>query len=302
MQEYVITNEDLRKWCSIPLEELERQPDKKMELVVRDDKNTVAREVGNLLADEVVHNNRLGQPTRWILPGGPAEQYDIFAKRVNQEGIDLKNLHIFHMDTWRDWQYRLFPPENTRFSCKAKMEKIFYSKIDSKLNVPEPQRYFPDPLEPDRFDDKIEELGGIDTLIGGVGCKGLVAFNECPYSPYHRVSLEEYAQSKSRIVTLREDTIIAYGEREFGACFDALPPNAFTIGMKSMLRARRAVFVVTTGSWKQTVLRIALFSEPTTEYPVTLFPKYVPQCVLYCDRGTADHVISRKYEGIPILK
>ena len=157
-------------------------------------------------------------------------------------------------------------------------------------------------LVADRFDEAIEELGGIDTLVGGVGCKGLVAFNECPASPYHRVSLEEYAQSKSRIVTLREDTIIAYAEREFGACFDALPPNAFTIGMKSMLKAQRAVFVVTTGAWKQTVVRVALFSEPTTEYPVTLFPRYVPECVLYCDRGTADHVISRKYQDIPILK
>ncbi|MFQ9845468.1 MAG: hypothetical protein ACLRXC_00605 [[Clostridium] leptum] len=127
------------------------------------------------------------------------------------------------------------------------MEKIFYGKINPSLNVPEAQRYFPDPLEPNRFDEAIEELGGIDTLVGGVGCKGLVAFNECPASPYHRVSLEEYAQSKSRIVTLREDTIIAYAEREFGACFDALPPNAFTIGMKSMLKAQRAVFVVTTG-------------------------------------------------------
>ena len=182
------------------------------------------------------------------------------------------------------------------------MEKIFYGKINPSLNVPEAQRYFPDPLKPDRFDEAIEELGGIDTLVGGVGCKGLVAFNECPASPYHRVSLEEYAQSKSRIVTLREDTIIAYAEREFGACFDALPPNAFTIGMKSMLKAQRAVFVVTTGAWKQTVVRVALFSEPTTEYPVTLFPRYVPECVLYCDRGTADHVISRKYQDIPILK
>ena len=48
--------------------------------------------------------------------------------------------------------------------------------------------------------------------------------------------------------------------------------------------AQRAVFVVTTGAWKQTVVRVALFSEPTTEYPVTLFPRYVPECVLYCDR------------------
>ena len=302
MQEYVITREDLRRWCSIPLEKLEQQPNQKMKLILRERERDVAAEVGNLLAEEVIRNNRSHKPTRWILPGGPAQQYDVFTERVNRESISLKNLHIFHMDTWLDWQYRLFPPENTRFSCKAKMEKIFYGKINPSLNVPEAQRYFPDPLEPDRFDEAIEELGGIDTLVGGVGCKGLVAFNESPASPYHRVSLEEYAQSKSRIVTLREDTIIAYAEREFGACFDALPPNAFTIGMKSMLKAQRAVFVVTTGAWKQTVVRVALFSEPTTEYPVTLFPRYVPECVLYCDRGTADHVISRKYQDIPILK
>lgn len=128
---------------------------------------------GKSLAEEVIRNNRSHKPTRWILPGGPAQQYDVFTERVNRESISLKNLHIFHMDTWLDWQYRLFPPENTRFSCKAKMEKIFYGKINPSLNVPEAQRYFPDPLEPDRFDEAIEELGGIDTLVGGVGCKGL---------------------------------------------------------------------------------------------------------------------------------
>ena len=168
MQEYVITREDLRRWCSIPLEKLEQQPNQKMKLILRERERDVAAEVGNLLAEEVIRNNRSHKPTRWILPGGPAQQYDVFTERVNRESISLKNLHIFHMDTWLDWQYRLFPPENTRFSCKAKMEKIFYGKINPSLNVPEAQRYFPDPLEPDRFDEEIEELGGIDTLVGGV--------------------------------------------------------------------------------------------------------------------------------------
>ena len=126
MQEYVITREDLRRWCSIPLEKLEQQPNQKMKLILRERERDVAAEVGNLLAEEVIRNNRSHKPTRWILPGGPAQQYDVFTERVNRESISLKNLHIFHMDTWLDWQYRLFPPENTRFSCKAKMEKIFY--------------------------------------------------------------------------------------------------------------------------------------------------------------------------------
>lgn len=300
MKEYVITKSDLKRWCSIPLEELAEHPDRKMTLRIRE-KDQVSREVGDLLADEVIENNRKGLPTRWILPGGPAGQYDVLTERINRERISMKNVFIFHMDTWLDWQYRPFPLSNLRFSCQAKMQKLLYDRIDEDLNVPVEQRFFPDPLQPDRFDEAIEALGGIDTLVGGVGCRGLVAFNEQPAYPCYRVSLDEFADSRSRIVTLREDTILAYGEREFGACFDALPPNAFTIGMRSMLRAKRAVFVVTTGRWKQTVIRVALFSGPTTEYPVTLFPARVPECILYCDPGSADHVISRNYQDAPIL-
>ncbi len=301
MDEYVISRQELREWCSVPLEELSERTDLKMKLALRPDKNTIHQEVGNLLADEVIANNALGKPTRWVLPGGPAGQYDVFVERVNREKISLENLYIFHMDTWLDWEYRLYPTCNTRFSCPGKMNALIYDRIDPKLNVPVSHRFFPDPQEPDRYDDAIQALGGIDTVVGGVGCKGLVAFNESPDFHFH-VSLEEYAASRSRCVRLHEDTIIAYGEREFGSCFEALPRHAFTIGMKSMLTAKRAIFVVTTGAWKQTVIRVALFSPPTTEYPVTLFPAYVPECVLYCDPASGDHVLSRKFRDLPTLK
>ena len=51
MQEYVITREDLRRWCSIPLEKLEQQPNQKMKLILRERERDVAAEVGNLLAE-----------------------------------------------------------------------------------------------------------------------------------------------------------------------------------------------------------------------------------------------------------
>ena len=149
---------------------------------------------------------------------------------------------------------------------------------------------------------KIEELGGVDTILGGVGCKGLIGWNERPISNVHHITLEQYANSKTRAVHMTDETIIAYAEREFGGCYEALPPNGITIGMKSMLTAKRAIFIVMTGSWKETVVRVAMFSEPTVEYPVTLFPKYVPQCIMCCDRKTADHVISREYQDAPILR
>ena len=43
-----------------------------------------------------------------------------------------------------------------------------------------------------------------------------------------------------------------------------------TIGMRELLGARRIRLYTETGSWKQTILRILLFSEPTVDYPVTL--------------------------------
>ena len=302
MEEYVISKQELRKWCSIPVDELASHPDRKMELMMGEDKALLQENVGNMLADEVIAHNREGKRTVWILPGGMGGVYDTFIRRVNEERISLKNLYVFHIDQWLDWEYRLFPVTNLRFSMRGKMTKTFYEAIDPDLNVPEEQRFFPEPENPDLIDEKIEELGGVDTVLGGVGCKGLVGWNERPISNVHHVTLEQYANSKTRAVHMTDETIIAYAEREFGGCYEALPPNGITIGMKSMLTAKRAIFVVMTGSWKETVVRVALFSEPTVEYPVTLFAKYVPECIMVCDRKTADHVISRKYQDSPILR
>jgi len=133
--------------------------------------------------------------------------------------------------------------------------------------------------------------------LGGVGAKGLIAFCEAPRLYTHRISIEEFARSKTRIVNLTDDTIVALSHRTFGACYDRVPPRSVTLGFKAMLSAKRAVLMVTTGAWKQTVVRVALFSEPTLEYPVTLMAKYIPEVTLICDRNTADHPMSHPIRG-----
>jgi glucosamine-6-phosphate deaminase len=40
--------------------------------------------------------------------------------------------------------------------------------------------------------------------------------------------------------------------------------------MRDLLSARRIRLYTDGGAWKQTILRILLFSEPTVDYPVTL--------------------------------
>jgi glucosamine-6-phosphate deaminase len=285
----------LYEWCRIPADELENHPDSKVRVNISDEKNEVSVIAGNMMADEVIENNKKGKPTRWILPAGPMGQYETFIKRVNEERISLKNVYVFHMDDFLDWQGRPYPVKNDYFSLEGNMLADFYGLIDEELNVPESNRFFPSIYDIDRLDRKIEELGGVDTLYAGLGYKGLVAFCECPNSPYGTITVDDFAKSLTRIVHLNEDTLIACSERDLGGLIHAVPPMAITIGFQSMLKAKRAVFMVTTGSWKRTAIRVLMFSEPTVEYPATILPKYIPEVVVLCDRNTAEPPLSGQF-------
>ena len=292
-----LTKEEIFKWCSIPKEELKNQEGLKVKMEVRPDKETVMKELGNMMADEVIEHNKKGIPTKWVLPAGPTEEYKIFVARVNAERISLKNLWIFHMDEFLDWEGRPFPVADTYESLEGTMNACFYDQIDEELNVPEEQRIWPRINDVDYPDELCEKLGGIDTVWAGIGATGLVAFNEAPHSYCYRLTVDEYAKSKTRIVDLNDDSLLAMSQRSFGCCLDRIPPKAITLGFKIMLSAKRAVYMVATGTWKQTVCRILLFSEPTVEYPVTIIPKYVPDVTLITTDETIEHPMSHETKG-----
>lgn len=293
----MLTKDEIFKWCSIPKEELKEMDGLKAKLVVKPTRSEIMTMIGNMMADEVIENNKAGKPTKWVLPAGPTDEYDIFIGRVNKERISLKNLWVFHMDEFLDWEGRPFPVEDTYESLEGTMNACFYGRIDEELNVPEEQRIWPRINNIDYADEMCEKLGGIDTVWAGVGATGLVAFNEAPRHFYYRLSVDEYAKGKTRIVDLADDSMVAMAQRSFGTCLDRIPPKAITLGFKVMCSAKRAVYMVATGSWKQTVCRILLFSEPTVEYPVTIFPKYIPECILMTTDETIDHPMAHDTKG-----
>ncbi len=288
--EYSITRSQLHRWCTIPRDTLASHPGSKVDRIdMYPTKAATMEHIGNLMAQEIIANNKAGKPTKWILPAGPLEQYTTFCHRVNAERISLKHLYVFHMDEWLDWQGRPYAVQYAFNSLRGIMLHDFYGRIDPELNVPESQRIWPDIHDVDYFDRKVAELGGIDTVWAGIGCKGLIAFCEAPRDPYHRITIEEFAASKTRIVHINPDTIVALSEREAGGCYDAIPPMAITLGFASILTSKRIVFMITTGAWKQTVVRVLLFSQPTLEYPVTLLVDRIPEKILCCDEFTATH-------------
>ena len=84
------------------------------------------------------------------------------------------------------------------------------------------------------------------------------------------VTLDQLRNSRTRVVPLAVDTIIAHAQRSLGGNTAAVPPMSVTLGMRDLLAARRIRLYTDGGAWKQTILRILLFAEPTVEYPVTL--------------------------------
>ncbi|HEY9501665.1 MAG TPA: hypothetical protein VIR01_08585, partial [Pyrinomonadaceae bacterium] len=85
------------------------------------------------------------------------------------------------------------------------------------------------------------------------------------------------------------------GQRTFGAAYQFVPPMSVTLGMRECLAAKQLRVFSDTGAWKQTALRVALFSEPTPEYPITLLQRH-PDALITATIETARHPIAENPE------
>lgn len=279
------SSQKLFEWCKIPPEELSSHPLAKVKLRIVPKPSDVHQDIADTMIDEIKRNNAGNKPTRWILPCGPRGQYSIFTERVNRERVDLKNVHVFHMDDHLDWQGRHLPQDHP-YSYEGWMNRNLYDPIDSSINVPEEQRHFPNIAKLDAMADAINQVGGIDSVFGGIGYRGHIAFNEPPRSPWHKVSKDEFRNCTTRILALNDDTMIALSHRGAGGCTDVIPPMVITLGMRELLAASRLRLYSDTGAWKQTVIRILLFGDVSPEIPATYVQEH-GDCVVTVDAASA---------------
>jgi glucosamine-6-phosphate deaminase len=280
---------ELQRWCAIPAEKLLGHP----ELRVRYRQVADSVELGALMARELVEvideNNKQGRPTRAIVPCGPACWYEPFRLLVNARGVSLKMLHVFHMDECLDWQGKPLPAGHP-YNFKTFMERHFYGGIRPELAVPEGRRHWLVPATMEQVSAAINEAP-VDITVGGWGQDGHVAYNQARRHPFHHLTLEELANSSIRIQENNIDTILALAHRTFGAAYQFVPPMSITLGIRECLSAKKVRVYSDTGAWKQTALRVALFSEPTPEYPMTLLQTH-PDVIITATMETARHPIS----------
>jgi len=264
-----IDKEKLREYGRIPVDQLENHPDAKVKVRVFGSKDDVHRWAARDMIDEVIVNNEQGRFTSWILPCGPTKQYPYFTKWVNEAKVSLKNVHVFHMDDVLDWEGRPLPLSSP-FSYEGWMRKNFYEPIDPGLAIPSDHIHFPTIFDIDRVSREIEMLGRVDTTYGGIGFRGHIAFNEPPLVPWYSVTPEEFKRSRTRILHLNSDTIVALSQRVAGGNTHEIPPMAITLGMRDLLSAKRIRLFSDTGAWKRNIIRYLIFGDPTVEFPVSL--------------------------------
>lgn len=107
------------------------------------------------------------------------------------------------------------------------------------------------------YEKAIEQTGGIDLFLGGVGQNGHLAFNE-PGSAF---------DSRTRVVNLTQNTIQA-NSRFFGGDTNAVPTQALSVGIGTVLAAKELLFLA---SGDKKAEAVAQLTQPgtTTQWPVT---------------------------------
>jgi glucosamine-6-phosphate deaminase len=288
-----INIKDLYSWCKIPADRLVNHPDLKIPFRLVPDSASMGELMAGEFAAEIKKANSEKRMLRAIVPCGPKSWYAPFSRMVNTEKISLRNLVVFHMDECLNWEGNLLA-KNDPYNFRTFMEKYFYGDIRQELAVPLEHRYFPSPSSIDTIKSKLEEAS-IDITLGGWGQDGHVAYNQARRHPFNNITVGQLRNSGLRIQENNIDTIIALAQRSFGSAYQFVPPMSITLGLKECLSARKVRLYSDTGSWKQTALRVALFSKETAEYPITLLQTHA-DALITATRETASHPIAENPE------
>ena len=127
------------------------------------------------------------------------------------------------------------------------------------------------------YEEAILKAGGIDLFMGGVGEDGHIAFNE-PFSSL---------QSRTRIKTLTPDTI-AVNSRFFGGDISKVPTQALTVGVGTILDARK-VLILATGPKKARALRHAIEGSYNHQWTLSALQIH-PAGIIVCDDPAAEEL------------
>ncbi|MEV9500537.1 glucosamine-6-phosphate deaminase [Bacillus safensis] len=184
--------------------------------------------------------------------GTPIDTYKELIKLHQAHQLSFKQTKTINLD-----EYAGPDPEHEN-SYMTYMKRHLFDYID----LPQSQYFLPNGnaahLEKEclRYDQLIEDVGGIDLQLLGIGQNGHIGFNE-PGTPFN---------SKTHVVQLDENTRQA--NARYFSSIDEVPTHAITMGIASILSSKK-ILLLASGKSKAKVIQYLEQAEIHPDFPAS---------------------------------
>ena len=231
--------------------------------VVYLEKSQIEKEMAKVFIEKVKEDPKcvLGLATG----SSPLGIYKNIIEAVKNGEVSFKDITTFNLDEYlglngdHDQSYRYFMNHN------------LFNHIDiNKENTHVPSGFVKDDSEAAEYDAMILAAGGIDIQLLGLGSDGHIAFNE-PNTPF---------DSLTHIAELTEQTIS--DNARFFERIEDVPTKACTMGLKSIMNAKK-IILIATGKSKKMAVEQLISGEINEAWPCTILRNH-PDVVIYVDK------------------
>lgn len=201
----------------------------------------------------------------------PLGVYEHLCTAFSEGKVSFKNVKTFNLDEYVGLD------GNNKQSYRFFMNHNLFDRIDINkdntyvpLGVGDYEKYM------NEYDGLIEQAGGIDLQILGIGSDGHIAFNE-PGTPF---------ESKTHISELAESTI--RDNARFFSSINEVPTKAVTMGLQSIMDCKKIVLMAFGANKKDVITRLVK-GEVSVDLPASILANH-PNVTIYCDEEAAPEI------------
>lgn len=235
-----------------------------MRIIEAKDYQEMSRKAAEVIAAQVTMkpNCVLGLATG----SSPIGTYDQLVEWYEKGDLDFSTIKTVNLD-----EYRGLTHDNDQSYYYFMHEHLF-----DRVNIDPANTNVPDGTEPDaekecaRYEELIKSYGGIDLQLLGLGHNGHIGFNE----PADAFTVT------TNCVDLTESTIEA--NKRFFASADDVPRQAYTMGIGTIMKAKK-ILVVVNGEGKADIVAKAFFGPVTPEVPASILQLH-PDVTVVADK------------------
>lgn len=222
-----------------------------MKIYKAKDYKDMSRKAANIISAQVIMkpNCVLGLATG----STPIGTYDQLVEWYNKGDLDFSEVTTVNLD-----EYKGLPRTNDQSYYYFMHQHLF-----DRVNIDPERTNVPNGMEPDaekecgRYEELIRSLVGVDLQLLGLGHNGHIGFNEPG----------EAFEKETHCVDLTESTIEA--NKRFFASADDVPKQAYTMGIKTIMQAKK-ILIVVNGENKADIVERAFFGPVTPEVPASI--------------------------------